>query len=298
MKKYLLVISFLFFTIISAQQAAIPFYPNGTYDSSIPAPGDVLDIEIGERPTRYHETVSYIKVLAEKSPLVNIYEQGETHQGRKLYYLTVTSAGNNSDIEKIKNNLSKLSDTRKLSSDSEANDIISSSPAVAVMMYSIHGNEASGTDASLQLAYQLAAGTDEATKKLLDKLGIAEELPEEISVRSARTDKEIEGHIGQYYSEGDLMGIVGPDAVVWVTPSTPGKLAALKKANYKYASGRFIIPHCSESSDDVQWLEMNLPEGEQERSRQDLQQPYRDAPARLPCTRQLPSHAPLHQQGD
>ena len=109
-------------------------------------------------------------------------------------------------------------------------------------------------------------------KKLLDKLGIAEKLPEEISVRSARTDKEIEGHIGQYYSEGDLMGIVGPDAVVWVTPSTPGKLAALKKANYKYASGRFVIPYCSDSSDDVQWLEMNLPEGEQERSRQELEQ--------------------------
>lgn len=172
MKKHLLILSLLFFTIISAQQVTIPFYSNGTYDTSIPTAQDVLGFEIGERPTRYHETVSYIKVLAEKSPLVNLYEQGETHQGRKLYYLTVTSAKNNSEIEKIKNNLSKLADTRKLSSVSEANDIISSSPAVAVMMYSIHGDEVSGTDASLQLVYQLAAGTDETTKKLLDELVI------------------------------------------------------------------------------------------------------------------------------
>ena len=134
MKMHLLIFSLLFLTIISAQQTTIPFYSNGTYDTSIPAPKDVLDFEIGERPSRYHETVSYIKALAEKSPLVNIYEQGETHQGRKLYYLTVTSANNNSEIEKIKNNLSKLADTRKLSSSSEANDIINSSPAVAVMM--------------------------------------------------------------------------------------------------------------------------------------------------------------------
>jgi hypothetical protein len=172
MKNYLLIFSLLICSIITAQQTKIPFYANGTYDTSIPALLEITGFELGERPTRYHETVSYIKALAEKSPLVNLYEQGETHQGRKLYYLTITSAKNNSNIEKIKTDISKLADPRKLTSGSEANDIIESSPAVAVMMYSIHGNEASGTDASLQLAYQLAAGTDEATKKLLDDLVI------------------------------------------------------------------------------------------------------------------------------
>ncbi len=172
MKNFLLLLSLILCTIISAQSTEIPFYNNGTYDSAIPAPQDVLGFEIGKRPTRYHETVQYIKTLSEKSPLVNLYELGETHQGRKLYYLTVTSEKNNSNIEKIKGNLAKLADIRKLASVSEADDIIKNSPAVAMMMYSIHGNEASGTDASLQLAYQLAAGTDAATKKLLDELVI------------------------------------------------------------------------------------------------------------------------------
>ena len=40
------------------------------------------------------------------------------------------------------------------------------------MMYSIHGDEVSGTDASVQLAYQLAAGTDERTGRLRDELVI------------------------------------------------------------------------------------------------------------------------------
>jgi len=38
------------------------------------------------------------------------------------------------------------------------------------MMYSIHGNELSGTDAFVQLAYQLSAGTDEQTTKILNTL--------------------------------------------------------------------------------------------------------------------------------
>ena len=38
------------------------------------------------------------------------------------------------------------------------------------MMYSIHGDEISGTDASVQLAYQLAAGEDHQTKKILNEL--------------------------------------------------------------------------------------------------------------------------------
>jgi hypothetical protein len=112
----------------------------------------------------------------------------------------------------------------------------------------------------------------EGRKKLLENLGIESVLPEELSSRAACTEKEIEGQIGHYYAEGNLLGIVGPDAAVWVTPSTPSKLEALKKANYKYATTRIVIPHSSDSNEDVQWLEMNLPEGEQERSIQEIEQ--------------------------
>ncbi len=119
---------------------------------------------------------------------------------------------------------------------------------------------------------ELGAGKAlEGRKKLLEKLGIDSELPEELSSRAARSETEIEGQIGHYYAEGDLLGIVGPDATVWVTPSTQSKLEILKKANYKYATSRIVIPHSSDSSEDKQWLELNLPEGEQERCRQEIE---------------------------
>jgi hypothetical protein len=40
--------------------------------------------------------------------------------------------------------------------------------AVAWMAYGIHGDELSSCDAALELAYQLMAGTDAATKQILD----------------------------------------------------------------------------------------------------------------------------------
>ena len=112
----------------------------------------------------------------------------------------------------------------------------------------------------------------EGRRKLLEKLGIEDKLPEEISSRSARTDKVNEEQIGHYYAEGELIGIVGPDAAVWVTPTTPAKLEALKKANYNYATRRLVIPYSSEATEDRLWLEQNLPEGEIDRSRQEIEQ--------------------------
>jgi zinc carboxypeptidase len=172
MKKFLNIFIFILF-IITAPQAQTqnePYFKNGIYDSSIPNPNTIIGFEIGERPVRYSETVEYIKELSRVSGKVDLFEVGETHQGRKLYYLIITSPENKSNIKSIKENIQKLADPRKLESETEANRIIEESPAVAMMMYSIHGNESSGTDAAMQLAYQLAAGTDETTKSILGNL--------------------------------------------------------------------------------------------------------------------------------
>lgn len=170
MKKILSVI-FVFTLSLSTlcQNYDEPFYKNGTYDSSVPSPYEVLGFNIGDRPANYYEVVKYISTIAETSPLASLHQWGETHQGRTLYYLVITSEKNRARIEEIKSNLALLADPRKIN-DAEAENIIETSPGVACMMYSIHGNESSGTDASLQLTYQLTAGTDDVTKQLLDEL--------------------------------------------------------------------------------------------------------------------------------
>ncbi|MBN1301629.1 MAG: hypothetical protein JW995_10480 [Melioribacteraceae bacterium] len=171
MKNMILI--FLLHSALSlfSQSHDIAFYPDGTYDAKIPKVEDVLGFKPGSHPIRYVEMVQYLTRLAESSPLVTLHQEGETHQGRKLYYMIITSGRNRNQLETIRSNILRLSDPRKISN-KEADEIIKNSPAVALMMYSIHGNETSGTDAGIQLAYQLAAGTDDLTKKLLEDLVI------------------------------------------------------------------------------------------------------------------------------
>jgi len=154
-----------------SQEYTTPFYPDGTYESGIPSPEEVLGFPVGERPALYEEVVRYIKTLADQSDRVLLFESGETYEHRTMYYLVVSSEENLARLTDIvEGGVAKLADPRTLSSDNEAQSLIDSIPAVVWMMYSIHGDEFSGTDSSLQLAYQLAAGTDPATEQIRRKL--------------------------------------------------------------------------------------------------------------------------------
>ncbi len=143
-----------------------PYFPNGTYDNSIPEPGDIVGYPLGKKPARYDKVVEYIKELAEVSPIVELHQYGETHEARPLYYLIISSPRNMSRLAEIRSSVGKLADPRILSDHIGFNNIVENTPAIAWMAYSVHGDELSGTDASLQLAYQLAAGTDDLTERI------------------------------------------------------------------------------------------------------------------------------------
>ncbi len=127
---------------------------------------------MGARPTRYEEMVKYLETLDESSAEAVLKEYGQTYEGRKLYYFIISSLDNLSKLEQIKEDIGLLADPRKLKGEVQARKIIESTPAVAWMAYSIHGDELSSTDAALQLAYQLTAGTDTLTRKLKENLVI------------------------------------------------------------------------------------------------------------------------------
>jgi len=139
-------------------------------DPNIPTPESVLGHEIGDGAARYEAMERYLHALAESSPLATLAPYGESHEGRTLYYLTITSDHNHARLAEIRDANGKLADPRRLQSAAEADRIIEELPGIAWMAYSIHGDELSGTDASLLLAYQLVAGTDERTRRLRDEL--------------------------------------------------------------------------------------------------------------------------------
>jgi hypothetical protein len=155
-----------------AQSYNKPFYPNQEYDKNVPHPEQVLGLKIGERPLRYNEVIQYLNVLAQSSSRVKIWESGETFEGRKLIYVIISSEENLSSLKEIKENIGKLADPRTLDSGSLVGSIIDNTPAIAWMMYGIHGDELSSTDAGVFLSYQLAAGMDSISQKLLKELVI------------------------------------------------------------------------------------------------------------------------------
>ena len=106
------------------------------------------------------------------SPLVSMTPHGTTHEGRTLYHVTITSEANFKKLDQIKADNARLADPRTLSDPAEVERIVDSLPGIAWMAYSIHGDELSGCDAAVQVAYQLAAGTDETTRRLRDELVI------------------------------------------------------------------------------------------------------------------------------
>ena len=143
-----------------------------THDSQTPTPESVIGHAIGDGAVRYDAAVRYLSALAEASPYVTMSPYAKTHEGRALYFLTITSKANHARLDQIKADNAKLADPRKMRDGAEAEHIKSTLPGIAWLAYSIHGDELSGTDAAVQLAYQLAAGTDPATLRLRNELVI------------------------------------------------------------------------------------------------------------------------------
>ncbi len=149
----------------------ISLYPeNSQLDPSIPTPDEVLGFPVGERSASSAEIVEYAHQLAERSDRVNIVEYARTYENRPLVYLVISSPENLARVEGIQANMARLADPRDGLSDRARDALIAETPAVAWMSYSIHGNENSGSDASLVVMHHLAADQSQQTQALLDEL--------------------------------------------------------------------------------------------------------------------------------
>ena len=90
------------------------FYPDGKYNESIPTVEEVLGYSTGERITTYTALERYLRRLEEASDRLKLYIYGETYEGRKLYYLVISSPENMANLDQIKRNMALLADPREL----------------------------------------------------------------------------------------------------------------------------------------------------------------------------------------
>lgn len=149
-----------------SQNTDLTYYlPEGTeYDPKIPTPESIIGHEVGQWHISHDRLTRYMYALAEASDRVEVREYAQTHEARPLLVLTITSPQNQQKIDEIKSNHAKLTDPA-VSDKLNVNEM----PAVVYMGYSIHGNESSGSNAALLVAYHLAAAQSEEVIKVLDE---------------------------------------------------------------------------------------------------------------------------------
>merc|ERR1711991_167836 len=111
-------------------------------------------MQLGEWHVRHDQLVHYLNVLADASDRMTIKEMGRTHENRPLLLLTITAPHNHAEIETLRQ--------RHLSQLASGSEPSENAPLILYMGYSIHGNEPSGSNAALAVAYYLAAAQGEA----------------------------------------------------------------------------------------------------------------------------------------
>lgn len=135
-----------------------------SFDTEIPTPRDITGHTIGERHTVPHQLVDYFKAVAAASDRVVLGNHGYTYENRPLIHAIVTSPSNHARIEDIRTRNLRLSDAPG----EVTSEMMAGMPAVVYQGYSIHGNEASGSEAALLYLYFLAAGQGEMVDQILE----------------------------------------------------------------------------------------------------------------------------------
>ena len=139
------------------------YLPETEYDPSIPSPKAFLGYEIGEWHVNHDKLLAYMHLLAEKSDRITISEYARSYEKRPLVYLTITSKENQARINQIQVSHQQLADP-SFDKDIDLSDL----PAVLFQGYSIHGDESSGSNAAMLVAYHLAAGKSREVVDILE----------------------------------------------------------------------------------------------------------------------------------
>lgn len=144
----------LFVSLKAFAQPDLTYYlpDNVVYDTTIPTPQSVIGHQVGEFHVTHDRLVNYMRALDAASDRIALEVTGYTHEARPLLLLTITSPDNHRRIDAIRAEHVQLTDPAR-----SANLNTASMPSVFYLGCSIHGNEPSGSNAALLIAYHLAA---------------------------------------------------------------------------------------------------------------------------------------------
>ena len=152
------------FLMLSAQTDLSYYLPSDIqYNPDIPTPEPVIGHPVCEWHLTHDKLVFYLQELASLSGRVTYEEYARSHENRPLFHLVITSPENHARLEEIRKEHVALSDPAQ-----SASMDITGMPIVVRLGYGVHGNESSASNASVVVAYYLAAAEGEKINSWLE----------------------------------------------------------------------------------------------------------------------------------
>jgi hypothetical protein len=163
-----------------AVQAPPGFMPAGiSYDPSVPTPAKAFRHELGMRPTRYDQIVSYAQEMARLSDRVALEVLGHSVEGRPILRVVVTSPANHARLEEIRSRHLAGAGSGGGSAAGSAGTLGGPAgsagatdedlPVVVWLGFGVHGAEAAGLEAAAPLLHHLTAGQGPELERVLEE---------------------------------------------------------------------------------------------------------------------------------
>jgi hypothetical protein len=132
---------------------SIFFFNTFIVAQNLKSPDEFLPHQIGAQFSAHHQLVDYFQYVAENKPdMVKLIPFGMTPEDRPQLLAVISSKENIANLEQI-----RLNNLRRVGFEKGKPD--NSNPIAIVWMgYSVHGNEAAGSESSMKVLYELASG--------------------------------------------------------------------------------------------------------------------------------------------
>jgi hypothetical protein len=134
------------------------------------SPEEYLGFSVGadRKLADYEEVRGYLGELAAGSPWIEIETIGETTLGRPFVMAVISTPDNLNNLPRYKEISRKLADPRKLQ-EGEAERLVSEGKTFVLITCNLHSTEIASSQAALELAYDIASGSNETLRSALEE---------------------------------------------------------------------------------------------------------------------------------
>lgn len=169
MRAAFVVLSTLYLAM-GAWAQVLDVLPSASLDPSVPTIQQVLGYSWGQEISDPEQITRYAHTLADSSGRrVRLIPYGASEEGRPLFLLVVGKPAHVEQLDALAERLRRWADPRQGQQAGKESEALSL-PAVVWVVGSVHGDEASGGEAALALAYYLVAARSPAVEAILDRV--------------------------------------------------------------------------------------------------------------------------------